>query len=194
MGIPEGWGFPDGASNKELICQCSIHNRRGFDPWFRKIPQSMAWQPTSVFLPGESKGQRSLVGYSPYSCKESDTTEATQHTSTRRIKSLYKSLCDLAVKTNQILQYKLKQIINYLLKQDYANQENPLELCPQKTNSMTWQRKQQRNLSPLKNYFTPHKVKSCHLKLFQQNFFQLSSFMLHVYYSFSLKYNQVEIF
>ena len=30
---------------------------------------------TSVFLPGESHGQRSLVGYSPQGCKESDTTE-----------------------------------------------------------------------------------------------------------------------
>ena len=37
--------------------------------WRRK------WQPTSVFLPGESQGQRSLVGYSPWGHKESDTTE-----------------------------------------------------------------------------------------------------------------------
>ena len=34
-----------------------------------------AWQPTSVFLPGESHGQRSLAGSSPWGCKESDTTE-----------------------------------------------------------------------------------------------------------------------
>ena len=34
-----------------------------------------AWQPTPVFLPGESHGQRSLVGYSPWGCKESDMTE-----------------------------------------------------------------------------------------------------------------------
>ena len=34
-----------------------------------------AWQPTPVFLPGESHGQRSLIGYSPWGCKESDTTE-----------------------------------------------------------------------------------------------------------------------
>ena len=38
-----------------------------------------AWQPTPVFLPEKSHGQRSLVGYSPESHKESDTTEATQH-------------------------------------------------------------------------------------------------------------------
>ena len=38
---------------------------RGFDPWVGKIPWKRAWQPTPVFLPGESPGQRSLVGYSP---------------------------------------------------------------------------------------------------------------------------------
>ena len=40
-----------------------------------KIPWRKAWQPTSVFLPGESHGQRSLVGYSPKGHKESDVTE-----------------------------------------------------------------------------------------------------------------------
>ena len=33
------------------------------------------WQPTPVFMPGESHGPRSLVGYSPWGRKESDTTE-----------------------------------------------------------------------------------------------------------------------
>ena len=43
--------------------------------WRRK------WQPTPVFLPGESHGWRSLVGCSPWGRTESDTTEATsQHT------------------------------------------------------------------------------------------------------------------
>ena len=35
-----------------------------FDPWVGKIPWQRAWQPTLVFLPGESHGQRSLVGHS----------------------------------------------------------------------------------------------------------------------------------
>ena len=39
--------------------------RQGFDPWVGKIPWSRKWQPTPVFLPGESHGQRSLVGSSP---------------------------------------------------------------------------------------------------------------------------------
>ena len=38
---------------------------------------TLAWQPTLVFLPGESHGQRSLAGYSSWGHKESDTTEAT---------------------------------------------------------------------------------------------------------------------
>ena len=54
-------------------------NRCGFNPWIRKIPWKRAWQPTPVFLPGESLGQRNLVGYSPRGGKESDTTEAIRH-------------------------------------------------------------------------------------------------------------------
>ena len=51
----------------------------------RKISWRQAWQPTPVFLPGESHGQRSLEGYSPQGCKESDTIEATQHALTGKI-------------------------------------------------------------------------------------------------------------
>ena len=45
-----------------------------FDPWVGKIPRRK-WQPTPVFLPGGFHGQRILAGYSPWGCKESDTTE-----------------------------------------------------------------------------------------------------------------------
>ena len=51
-----------------------------FNPWVGKIPWTRKWQPTPVFLPGESHGQRSLVGYSLWGHKESDTTEVTSHT------------------------------------------------------------------------------------------------------------------
>ena len=37
------------------------------------------WQPTPVFLPGESRGQRSLVGCCPWGCTESNTDEVTLH-------------------------------------------------------------------------------------------------------------------
>ena len=40
-----------------------------------------AWQPPPVFLPGESHGERSLAGYSPRGCKESDTTEQLSNSS-----------------------------------------------------------------------------------------------------------------
>ena len=46
-------------------------------PGSGRFPWRKKWQPTPVFLPRESHGQRSLVGYSPWGCKESDTTEAT---------------------------------------------------------------------------------------------------------------------
>ena len=51
--------------------------RHRFHPWAEKIPWRRAQQPTLVFLPGESHGQRSLAGCSPESRKESDTTEVT---------------------------------------------------------------------------------------------------------------------
>ena len=60
---------PGGASDKEPACQCRKHRRPGFNPWVRKIPWRRKWQPTPVFLPGESHGQRSLVGYSPWGHK-----------------------------------------------------------------------------------------------------------------------------
>ena len=44
----------------------AMHKRLGFSPWSGKIPWSRTWQPTLVFLPGESHGQRSLEGYSPW--------------------------------------------------------------------------------------------------------------------------------
>ena len=62
-------------SGEESACWCRRHKRFGFNPWVAKIPWRRTWQPTAVFLPGKSHGQRSLVGYSPYNCKESDTTE-----------------------------------------------------------------------------------------------------------------------
>ena len=64
-----GGGFPGGTNSKEPACQCRRSKRYGFDPWVWKIPWRRAWQPTPVFLPGESHGQRSLVGYSPEGCK-----------------------------------------------------------------------------------------------------------------------------
>ena len=49
--------------------------RCGFNPWDGKIPWRREWQPTLIFLPGKFHGQRSLEGYSLWSCKELDKTE-----------------------------------------------------------------------------------------------------------------------
>ena len=56
--------FPGGTNGKEPACQCRRCKRQGFNPWAGKILWRRAWQPTPVFLPGESHGQRSLAGYS----------------------------------------------------------------------------------------------------------------------------------
>ena len=60
----EKMGFPGDTSGKECICQCRRHKRHSFDPWVGNIPWRRVWQPTAVFLPGESRGQKSLVVYS----------------------------------------------------------------------------------------------------------------------------------
>ena len=69
------------SSSSSLVAQM-VRNppalrRPGFNPWVGKIPWRRKWQhtPTPVFLPGEFHGQTSLAGYSPWSHKESDTTE-----------------------------------------------------------------------------------------------------------------------
>ena len=65
-------GFPGGSDSK-----ASAHNAGGpgFDPWVGKIPWRRKWQPTPVLLPRKFHGWRSLVDYSPWGCKELDTTE-----------------------------------------------------------------------------------------------------------------------
>ena len=69
-----------GARDKEPTCQCGRHKRPGLSSQLRKILWRREWQPAPVFLPGESQGQRRLVGYSPWAPKESDMTEVTAHT------------------------------------------------------------------------------------------------------------------
>ena len=57
-------GFPGGASGKEYTRRRRRCQRCRFNPWVGKISWRRKWQPAPVFLPGESHGQRSLVGYS----------------------------------------------------------------------------------------------------------------------------------
>ena len=58
-------------------------------------PLEKKWQPTPVFLPGESHGWRSLVGYSPWGRKESDTAERLHLTSPHTWNS--GGLCDFGI-------------------------------------------------------------------------------------------------
>ena len=68
------WGFPDGSAVKNLPAVQETQET-SVQSWVRKIPWRREWQPIPVFLPGECHGQRSLAGYSPWDCKESDMTE-----------------------------------------------------------------------------------------------------------------------
>ena len=54
-------GFQGGSDSKRICLPCG---RPVFNPWVGTIPWRRAWQPTPVFLPGASYGQRSLEGYS----------------------------------------------------------------------------------------------------------------------------------
>ena len=62
-------GFPGSSYTKESA------SKPRFSPWVGKIPWRRKWLPTPVFLPGEPRGQRSLVGCSPWARKQSDATE-----------------------------------------------------------------------------------------------------------------------
>ena len=64
-------GFP----GSSVVKNSSAMQETLVDPWVGKIPWRRKWQPTPVSLPGEYHGQRSLVDYSPWGHKESDTTE-----------------------------------------------------------------------------------------------------------------------
>ena len=87
---------PRTCSGKESTCQGRRQKRHGFDPWVGMISWKRKWQPTPVFLPGESHGQRSLADYSPWSHKKRDMTEcaharahAHTHTHTHTHRCIY---------------------------------------------------------------------------------------------------------
>ena len=51
-------GFPGGSAGKEPTCPCRRCKSCGFNSWVGKVPWRRKWQPTLVFLPGESHGPR----------------------------------------------------------------------------------------------------------------------------------------
>ena len=66
------YGLPWWLKRLSICLQCG---RPRFDLWVRKIPWRRQSQPNPVVLPGKSHGRRSVVGYSPWGCKELDTNE-----------------------------------------------------------------------------------------------------------------------
>ena len=72
-----------------FLCCCCCSS---IDPWDGMIPWRRKWQPTPIFLPGKSHGQRSLQGYSPWGSKTSDTTELQQ--SQHAVQSLHPECSD----------------------------------------------------------------------------------------------------
>ena len=83
-----GSHFPGGSDDKAPAYNAGDP---GFNPWVEKISWRRKWQPTPVFLPGKSHGQRSLLDYSPWGRKELDMTERLHFTSLQRKISTYKS-------------------------------------------------------------------------------------------------------
>ena len=59
----------DDDCSSEVKASASNVGKPRFDPWVGKIPWRRKWEPTPVFLPGESHGQRSLATYGPWGCK-----------------------------------------------------------------------------------------------------------------------------
>ena len=123
----------------QTTSSCLQCRRPGFHPWVGKIPWRRKWQPTPVFLPGKSHGRQSLVGYCPWGCKESDTTERLYFTSLpfslvtivcRRMFHLSPHLLVRALFINFFLYFKLCSLNNeqekYLLKFTFCMKQNKL--------------------------------------------------------------------
>ena len=68
-------GFPDGSVVKHLPAMQEMCRRQGFILWVGEIPWRRKWQAIPVFWPGKAHRQRSLVRYSPWGHKDSDTTD-----------------------------------------------------------------------------------------------------------------------
>ena len=75
MLVGERFGLPQGLSGERTCLKCRRLRRGGLNPWVGKTPWRRKCQPTPEFLPGESQGQSSLVGYSPWGSQELDRTE-----------------------------------------------------------------------------------------------------------------------
>ena len=81
----EIWGLPQWLSGKETTFNAGAAGDMDSVPGLGRSPGGGHGKPPPVFLSGESHRQRSLTGYSPWGCKESDTTGATEHAHTHMV-------------------------------------------------------------------------------------------------------------
>ena len=114
--------FPGGSAEKNPPAMQEMYRRHGFDPWVGKIPWRRKRQHIPVFLPGKFHGQRSLAGYSPWDCKELDTTE---HAHTHNL-VLYFGYLSISLFFRSMF-FKNDCIIFILWK--YPKLSNVLEIC-----------------------------------------------------------------
>ena len=71
-----GLGFLGGSVVQNPPAYAEDLLQEEFNPWIEQIPWRRIQQPAPIFWSWKSHGQRSLVGYSSWGCKELDTTEA----------------------------------------------------------------------------------------------------------------------
>ena len=93
-------GFSGSSDGKEYACNAGApHLNR---PWVGKISWSKAWQPTPVFLPGESTWTEDMVSYSPWGCKESDPTTrlSTQFVDKKTRSQIQQEICHRCILWN----------------------------------------------------------------------------------------------
>ena len=101
---------------KNLFANVGDTREHQFNPWFGKIPWKRKWQLAPVCLPGKFHGQRSLVGYSPWGCKESDTSEHTNVDISHTI-----SKCHILLTLPVSLEKSLEDSITWWRKQVFQN-------------------------------------------------------------------------
>ena len=104
--------FPGGSDGKESTC---IAEDPGLIPGQGIFPWRREWLPSPVLLPEESHGERSLAGYNPWGCKESDTTG--QLTLSRDCFSIHTVNCpefSVLSRNNPPLAFVLIQILSIL--------------------------------------------------------------------------------
>ena len=106
-------GLPRWHRGKESSWQC---RRCAFSPWVGKILWRKKWQPTPLFVPGKSHGQRNLEGYSLWGGTELDTTE---HANTHTYTPAYWVFGRSAGRLESILTWRELETASWKLPHDY---------------------------------------------------------------------------